>query len=264
MTQSTLRTLTLLAALLTCGIAGAAPLDQPFDRTVDLRPGAKVTLDNTNGSVTVRAWDQPRVRIHAIKHAESRDDDAAKKGLNDTRIEVTASASELRIHTVMPARNDGVFDWIAGTAVSTSVSYVIDVPRTVGLSVETVNGHIEANGVHGTTHLSTTNGRIDAMRCGGTLDASTTNGRITAELLDVAPGHRISLETTNGRIALTVPKALAARVDASTSHGSINSDIPITGMNNSERHALRGTLNGGGSGELHLRTTNGSIEIRGI
>jgi len=259
-----IRKLVLLAALLACGAAGAATLDQPFDRTVDFRPGMKISLDNTNGSVTVRGWDQPRVRIHAIKKAEARDDDSAKKGLNDTRIEVTANAAELRIHTVMPRNNEGLFEWIAGTSVNTSVAYVVDVPRTVQLSVETVNGHIEANGVHGVTRLSTTNGRIDALRCGGALDASTTNGRITAELLDVAPGHRISLETTNGRIALTVPKAIAARVDASTSHGSINTDIPISGTNNSERHALRGTLNGGGSGELRLRTTNGSIEIRGI
>jgi hypothetical protein len=59
---------------------------------------------------------------------------------------------------------------------------------------------------------------------------------------------------------VTVPRSIAARVDASTTNGSINTELPVT-LSSTSRHALRGTINGGG-GELRLRTTNGSIDIR--
>ena len=252
-----IRRLIFIAALAMAGAASAETFNQVFDRTFDLRPGTKVVLDNTNGSVIVRAWDQPRVHIHATKRVETRDADAAKQALNDLRIDVTPSANALRIHTVQPKQSEGFFEWIAGTNVSASVAYVIDVPRSLELNVETVNGHIEANGVRGSLRLATTNGRIEAVRCGGALDASTTNGRIEAQLVEIAPGQHVRLETTNGRISL------AASVDAETSHGSITTEVPIS-TTGSQSHTLHGTMNGGGRGEVHLRTTNGSIDIRGL
>jgi len=258
-----IRRLLLLAAFAVAATASAETLEQTFDRTLDLRPGTRVAIDNTNGSVIVRAWDQPRIHIRAVKHVESRDSDTAKQGLIDTRIEVTPSAGALKIHTVFPRSKDGIFDLIAGTSIDSSVSYEIDVPRSLDLHVETVNGHIEAKGIRGAITLSTTNGRIEVTHCAGALDASTTNGRITAELLELTPGQRVQLETINGRIALALPKTIAANIDAETSHGSINTTLPVL-ANGSAHHALRGTINGGGRGEVRLRTTNGSIDIRGL
>ena len=53
-----------------------------------------------------------------------------------------------------------------------------------------------------------------------------------------------------------------SRSVAGTTNGSINSDIPVL-TSSSDRHSLRGTINGGGPAELRLHTTNGSIEIKG-
>ena len=68
----------LLTAILTiaAAAANASTLDQAFDRTYDVRPGAAFSLTNTNGHITVRGWDQPRIRVHAVRHVESRDADA--------------------------------------------------------------------------------------------------------------------------------------------------------------------------------------------
>ena len=57
-----------------------------------------------------------------------------------------------------------------------------------------------------------------------------------------------------------MPKSVAARVDASTTNGGITTDLPVT-TTETGHHTLRGTINGGGSAELRLRTTNGSITI---
>jgi DUF4097 and DUF4098 domain-containing protein YvlB len=254
------RRLLALALFFAAAAASATTLDRTFDRTFDVRPGGRVTLDNVNGRVTVTAWNQPRVRVVALQHVESHDSDLAKRTMAGL-VNVNAGASGLRIHTNQPKNTDGFFSWLAGMSVRASVTYQITVPRTMNLDIETVNGTVTASDVSGALRFATTNGRITLERCAGELDASTTNGGIAAELVAVAPGRPVRLTTTNGRIIALVPRTIAARVDASTTNGTITSDIPVLTAA-STRHSLRGTLNGGGNADLRLHTTNGSIAIK--
>lgn len=250
------------AALLVAGTAGASTLEENFDRTFDVKPGTQFSLNNTNGHINVKAWNQPRVQVHAVKRVESRDAELAKKAMAELKIEPTLSADGLRINTIYPKRNNGggFLDWLAGTSVNLSVEYEVTVPASMNLTLDDTNGAIEVSDVHGSHRVSTTNGHISVLRSGGDIDAETTNGGIKAELTDVTPGKNLRLETTNGRISISLPKSLAARIDAATTNGSINTDLPVT-TTEVRNHALRGTINGGGNAELHLRTTNGSITI---
>lgn len=254
------RRLLALALLFTAATAGATTLDRTLDRTYDVRPGARVSLDNVNGRVAVTAWDQPRVRVIAFEHVESHDSALANKTIANL-VNISADAAGLRIHTNNPQNHDGFFAWLAGMSVQARVNYEITVPRSMNLDVETVNGTVTASDVRGALRFATTNGRITIERCAGEVDASTTNGSIAAELLAVTPGRPLSLSTTNGKIMVTLPRTVAARVDASTTNGAITSDLPVM-TTASSKHSLRGTLNGGGNAELRLRTTNGSIAIK--
>ena len=254
------RRLLFAALLLIAATAGATTLDQTFDRTYDVRPGAHVVLDNVNGRVTVTAWNQPRVRVRAEQHVESHDAGLAKKTMTGL-VNVAADGNGLRIHTNHPKNPDGFFAWLAGMTVQTRVDYEITVPRSMNLDLETVNGTVTASNVSGVLRFSTVNGRIIIERCAGELEASTTNGGIAAELLTVTPGRPVKLSTTNGRIMVALPRTIAARVDAATTNGAINSDIPVL-TTSASKHSLRGTINGGGNAELRLHTTNGSIEIK--
>src|SRR5262249_2388766 len=239
--------------------ASAAEIEETSDRTYDVHPGAMLSLANTNGRITVHAWDQPRVRVHADKRVHGFGD-AAKQAMAELKVEVTPSAGGLRVVTRHPNRDGGgLFDWMFGNNVNASVSYDITVPRSMNLDLDNTNGAIEVNDVRGSHKIGTTNGHIALARCGGAVEAETTNGGIRAELLDVTPGKAVRLETTNGRISLVAPPSLAAEIDAANSNGSINTEIPVTSTRMS-RHALRGTINGGGP-EGRLPTTNRSIEI---
>ena len=254
------RTAVSLVLALIAATASASTLQESFDRTYDVRPGALMALANTNGRITVHAWDQPRVRIHADKRVEG-SGDAAKEAMAALKIEVSSTGGGLRVLTRYPKQGaDGFLDWMLGSHVNASVTYDITVPRTMDLDLDNTNGAIEVTDVRGSHKIDTTNGHIELARCGGDVEAETTNGGIEAELLDVTPGKSVRLETTNGRISLAAPPTLAAQIDAANTNGSINTEIPITSTRVS-RHALRGTINGGGP-ELRLRTTNGSIEIR--
>jgi DUF4097 and DUF4098 domain-containing protein YvlB len=245
---------------LAAAAASAATLDETFDQTYNVQPGAVLSLENTNGRIVVHAWDQPRVRIVAEKHVRA-SSDVAQKAMAELRIEVTPSAGGLRVVTHYPKRdNGGLFDWMFGDNVGASVSYDVTVPRTMSLDIEDTNGAVEVSDVRGSHEIRTTNGHITLARCAGDVDAETTNGGINAELLSVTPGKSVRLETTNGGIHLAAPSSLAAEIDAANSNGSINTELPVTSTHMS-RHSLRGTINGGGP-SLRLRTTNGSIDIR--
>jgi DUF4097 and DUF4098 domain-containing protein YvlB len=240
--------------------ASAATLEENFDRTFNVRPGTLFELNNTNGRITIHSWDQPRVQVHALKRVESRDSSTARQAMAELKIQPSATSDALRINTEYPRHNDGFFDWLAGTNVNMSVQYEVTVPRAMSLMIENTNGAIDISNVHGSLHVSNTNGHVECSQCGGNLEAETTNGAIRAELSEVTPGKASRLETTNGGIRVTLPRTAGLQIDAANTNGSIKTDVPVT-TNSLGRHALRGTINGGGP-ELRLRTTNGSIDIQ--
>ncbi len=256
-----MRKTALAAVVLMCATAAFADtLQETLDRTIAVRPGTHFALENVNGRVVVNAWDQPRVRIHAVKKVESRDDQVAAEAMRKLRVEIRQSDRELSVDTIYPKRDDFNFlDALLGTNVNASVQYEINVPQSMNVSVETVNGSVSLTGISGELEADTTNGAIEVVRCAGTVDASTTNGAIRAELLTVS-SKPMKFDTTNGGITLIVPQQLAADLNAATTNGSVRSDLPLTTTKLS-RTALRGTLNGGGP-EIRLRTTNGGITIR--
>jgi hypothetical protein len=250
-------TLTLAAATTT----SAATLKQTVDQTFNVRAGANVILKNVNGAITVKAWDQPRVKVVALKEVEASKDDL-KKVMAELRVEFQQRDGGLTITTVYPKRDGSgsIFDWLLGNNVSAEVTYDLMVPRSMNLDVSNTNGSISLSDVAGKHELDTTNGRIEVTRCAGSLDAETTNGSIEAELTRVTKGQPLRFETTNGRIEVAVPRDFAADVDAGTTNGEISTDFPVT-TTRTGSNSLRGAINGGGT-PLRMRTTNGGIEIR--
>lgn len=253
---------TLVATLmLVAGLPlAAAELTETIDRTIDVKPGALVELSNVNGRVSVTSWDQPRVRIVARKEVKG-DREAVTDALRELRVDIRPLNGGVVVTTHYPKRgSSSFFDWILGENVNAQVEYDVTVPRTMNLDLETVNGAVRVAGVNGRHGLETTNGKIEVVRCAGSVDATTTNGGITAELIQVAGGQALEFETTNGRIQVSVPKTLAVDIDAGTTNGSIESELPVATTRVS-RNSLRGSINGGGT-PLRMRTTNGGIRIR--
>jgi DUF4097 and DUF4098 domain-containing protein YvlB len=234
---------------------------EKYDRVFDFQPGTRLVVSNENGSVTVRNWDKNAVRIVAEKRARSSNEEKAREALKSVKIDVHADGRTLVVETDTPDSGAaGFFQWLEGKHVDLDVAYEITVPKSLPLKVSTVNGHIDVAAVGGQLQLSTTNGRIDVAEASGSVDAETTNGRINAELVEVTANNRMSFETTNGGITLALPASIKADVNASTTNGSISSDIPVT-TQRADDNSLRGSMNGGGP-EITLETTNGSIHIR--
>jgi hypothetical protein len=251
----------LFSCLVWATVLHAGTLREEFDQTFDLVRGGTVILDNTNGSVTVTAWDRDEVHVYAEKIIRGGNRREAEEAMQRVKIEITHNDGVLKIRTDAPKFGSRFWESLFGDDVSAAVNYRIEVPNGLKMDVSTVNGTVEIRGVAGELRASSTNGRIAVTESKGSVDAKTTNGAIDVELLEVVDNPEMSFKTTNGSIAVRLPSNLSAQINASTTNGSIRTDFPITLSGELSKKRLRGTINSGG-GRIDLHTTNGGIQIR--
>ena len=93
------------AGLLLTGCIGGN-FGMPFQKTVDesrpLAANGEFELENTNGSVRLTTWDEPRVRIEAVKHAGS------ERALEELKVEIVGEGDRaLRPHPLPAPSLDG-------------------------------------------------------------------------------------------------------------------------------------------------------------
>jgi hypothetical protein len=219
---------------------------ETVEETRTLAPNGAFQLENTNGRITVTAWDESRVRIEAEKAASTR------SALRDLEVVITGEGDKVSVETRYPHH---VFFGRAGR-----VDYRITVPRTAQVRVRSVNGRVEIDGVAGAVKASTVNGALELTHLGGELEASTVNGSVTASLARLDPRSSNDIDTTNGAVRLTLPSDAGAEIDARTVNGSIHCDFDLSEGGPSGRHRLSGTIGKGGA-RFQLRTVNGSVHV---
>jgi DUF4097 and DUF4098 domain-containing protein YvlB len=266
-------------ALIACTAVAQASVtvEKPFQQSYPLKSGGELIVSNTNGGITVEAWDRAEVSVNAVTKIKAPSSEKAEEIAKQIKIDVRQSAGSVRIETKLPRSGvgGGFLDWLTGNDASASVTYKIKAPRDVvaklestngGLrlvgtrgraNLETVNGGVTVEHTEGDVQVETVNGGITVIEAAGALEGSTTNGGITAQLTRV--DGDINLETTNGSVVLKVPRDLRANLDVATSNGGIHSDLEVAGGGKGRKH-LTGEVNGGG-GLLKVRTTNGGVRI---
>ncbi|MFP5287217.1 MAG: DUF4097 family beta strand repeat-containing protein [Thermoanaerobaculia bacterium] len=265
----------LTLALAWTPVQAAETVKETFLKTYPLQAGGELRVENTNGGITVEAWDRNEVRVEAVKQVKGPSAEKAREVLKALRIEANPSAGALEILTRYPRTGDGFFDWLTGSNVNMSVTYKIKAPRELVAELQSTNGGVRLVGTRGRAELTTTNGGVSVedvegnlrlrstnggltvVDAAGTLDGVTTNGGITAHLTEV--DGDISLRTTNGGVTLRLPESLRATVDIATSNGGIHSDLSVEGGEKTRR-SLTGDINGGG-GKLFVRSTNGGVRL---
>lgn len=226
--------------------AGAAAVTEDFSKTVPLRPGGVFSVSNTNGSVTVSAWDRNEVEIKAVKSARD------QRSMSEVKIEVESSADGVAITTKLPS----------GWSKSGSVSYTIRAPRGADWRVSTVNGRLKLEGPGGALKAKSVNGAVEVVDAAGTVAAETVNGSLTASYGRLAGEGAHRFKSVNGKIRVYLPSDPAGSFRAKSVNGSINTDFPLRvdkarfGPNKS----LEGQL-GQGGGSFEFETVNGSIGL---
>jgi len=245
----------LLSAFLSACVApGGFPGGSAYHETVDvsraLSPSGELRLENTNGSVRVTTWDEPRVRVEATKGAPT------QEALREIEVLVEGEGDRVAVRTRQPKR---LFFGASG-----QVEYRVSVPRGARVTVKNVNGGVEVAGVEGGVHAATVNGTVDASRIGGEVDAQTVNGTVDVSMARIDPASRNRLDTTNGTVRLTLPPDASAEVEAGTVNGAAHCDFALADGASVGRRKLSGRIGQGGA-RFVLKTVNGTASVdRGL
>lgn len=266
------RSLLLAALALTVALAlpGCITLDgngigttvtDTFEDTYPVAAGARLDVQNRNGTITIVPVDGDSIAVHAVKHTNY-----GKSEFDKVRIDVTKGDPFTVVTTILrePAR--------------VSIDYELRVPRSMLVrTANTTNGSIKVTGVKGMMELHTSNGSVTAENIDGAVSAATTNGNVTLRKVaaitgatttngtiecEVAAldGTAVDVYTTNGNLTLWVVPDLAATLEASTTNGNLVMDgITLDNATMSKR-SIRGDL-GVPKGTLSARTTNGNLTI---
>lgn len=219
-----------------CGTTALGQERQEIRRTVDLNPGATVSLDNVSGNITITSWAGTQVEIVAVKTG------AADK-LKEVDISIEAQPSRLSIETVYPKnRNNNV-----------SVSYDLKVPRGVNLdSIKSVSGSVKMTDIDGRVVGRSVSGSVEAQRIGREVNLNSVSGDV--RVLDVA--GRASVNTVSGN-------AYATNIKGDLDAKSVSGNVKVTQADGYVRsETVSGDVSIGNSNPPSLKATTVSGDVQ--
>src|SRR3954462_6871179 len=271
-----------LAIVLAAPVLGA---QQQYGRDTDtwkwngrVDAGRWMSVFNINGSVDFVPSPDNMVHLLAEKRSNGRE-------MDDIHFEVVQAGGNVTICAIWNDNSrceDGGMDQIRHNERNenhSSVRFTVQVPRTVRVGANSVNGavsvqdvgaEVRANTVNGGVRVrnaagpvraNTVNGGVDVNTSAGPVTAETVNGNVDARMATLQGDEDMDFKTVNGSVSIYVPARFDARFRFDTVHGGIDSDFPMTISGKwGPRHAA-GTIGNGGR-DIRASSVNGSIELR--
>jgi hypothetical protein len=231
------------------------------------RPGLlRVTWHN--GSITIKTHSTNDVTIDAKGAAAARRVPAEAGGLR--RIDGGGRG------LVVDSDANNVMT-ITGPGSSFGGEIEIEVPVRTNLNLTSHNGRtISVDGVEGDIEATNHNGSVQMTNVSGSVVAHSMNGKVIVSFRDIAAGKPMSFTSMNGSVDVTLPPTTKANLKMRSDNGEVYTgfDDPMKttpNVTNQDQGGGRfhievdktatGTLNGGGA-EIELRTRNGNIYLR--
>lgn len=241
------------------------------DATASAAAVQAVAVDGRNGDISaIQDASVAGVEVKAeIRAFASTQEEADRRTAEAKLVVEPDAAGTLRVRVDFPEPRHP----------SDSAEFEIRAARVDGLTLETSNGAVSAEGFtaplvarttngairvdrhRGSMTLDSTNGRVEARRSIGAVDASTTNGRIEIAL-DEGATEAIEARTTNGAITLELPASWQGEIDGTTSNGRVAIETGGRGTAvRSSRNSASATIGDGSKAKATLRTTNGAVRV---
>jgi hypothetical protein len=226
-----------------------------------------VDVKALNASITVKTYNGKEVIVETTSGGRRSDrapqtvDGLKRIDLPRGGLQVEEQDNVIRVRT-SPWNRDG--------------NLVITVPADTSLQLNTTQGSITVDGVHGDIDAGTTHSGITLRNISGTVLANSTHGDVKVTMDRVDPAKPLSFATVHGDIDVTLPADTKANVKMSSVQGAIYSDFEIRlgGQTITEKsdspdgrfqvrldRGINGTINGGGV-EASFRTVHGKILLR--
>jgi DUF4097 and DUF4098 domain-containing protein YvlB len=246
-----------------------------------------VVLDLFNGAIEVTADAAGTVDARLTKRSQAETKELADEGLKNIQLDLAQDKDTVRVTAKradesIKNRSEGV-----DAVVKVPPGAVVDLGTSNGsvkltggsgkVTIHTSNGSVHVTGATGELHLTTSNGpitvagargRVDLKTVNGSIDLQVEKGMVTAHTANgevrlrgtLADGEH-TLNTSNGRIVLTLPPTAQFRVDASTSNGAITTEFGASPKAKPGGAHLKTTVGDNPAVSLTLHTSNGRIQI---
>lgn len=252
--------------------AASAKIERTVEKTFDVKPGSKLFVEATDGSVRIGVGDVQSVRIVARQ--------VFPKAAGDADADDIAKSLELVMQqSGNTVKASAKYTRLSFRAAPVIVHFEVTVPRDCNLNLKTSKGDVTLAGGAQSAAILTSRGNIEAGPVGGELDIATTAGDITINGVSGAVNARTSggninarlatvsnecvLNTRDGKVDLKMDKGSALLLDAITTSGRVRANdgfeiATLAGGNGRAR--LSGRVNGGGP-LVKLRAYTGDINI---
>ncbi len=156
-----------------------------------------------------------------------------------------------------------------GDVRATKVEGKVDLTTSGGnIHVESAKGNVRAESSGGDVFVNSVTGDVEGATSGGNVTVADVEGRVRAETsggnvtVKVRGGNKgVHAETSGGNVEVHIAKGSAANIDASTSGGDVQCDLPVTVSGKIKDSEVKGTINGGGP-LIYAHTSGGNIRIR--
>lgn len=204
-----------------------------------------VVQARAGGSLAVRAWAGPDVRVRARVTGRAATAELARAQVATLRLRPTGTTLEAN----------------TGPAAGTwEVSYEVLVPPQTDMRLSTENGLLTLENVRGNLRLTTAAGPLALRGVGGDVRGTTGTGNLKISLNGTAwQGSGLELTTTAGNIDWQLPADYAATVLARSTRGRVTAALNTKRLNLLP-HSLAATLGKGGA-QLKASSSSGNVQV---
>ncbi len=274
-------TMIVAAALL----AGAQA--QQSDTTFPVDPRGQLRLEDIQGNVSIRTWDEPRIRVgtgEEERRALRIDAGSSTVRVGFDRAEGGDGDLQLTIPATMGVRVSGTQGDVDAKGLQGEVSIEVvngSIELTGGrglVSLRSVQGDIEVHGVQGRMDFHTVAGDLEAADLSGDLvaesisgdvqlrtvnatdvQASTVSGDVTYDGSVRDGGHYV-LKSHSGDVTFALPEGAGATITVETFSGDFESTFPV--RLTEQRKGQRFSFGvGSGSARVELQSFSGDINL---
>jgi len=230
----------------------AAAQRLPFERAIDVMPGATLDVTTYRGKVDVTVHEGRQIRIDGTVTVRAGVEgfnlpssvlELARRVADHPRIDVANNTVRLR-PPIDPDEQRAV-----------TVSYQVRVPRDTTVAIASDSGAITVDGVAAPVTVATESSTITLSRIEGKTEVKTESGNVTVDR--ASGGLRVVTQSS----AITL-RGLSGPLDARTQSGAIRASFVGAGSADVETGSSAIQLEGL-SGRLNVRTQSGRVEVRG-
>jgi hypothetical protein len=215
-----------------------------FTKTLTLKPGGTISLENARGNIDIEGWDEEKVEISAQErrsYPPPRRLYVLPLRQPDLNIQIKESPDIISIETDPKIQENE----------ARLVNYILHVPQSIHLqSIKNKNGDIRVADVYGSIDVALEEGTVRIENFSGSVNVRLGNGDVEAELLDLRPEDEVRITTERGDIRLYLEPQAEIQLEASAPRGNIVSDFDLA----KEEETAQKT-------RLSLTAFNGDIRI---